>query len=813
MRRFASVFVSKRDPPVQENTNQIFSSPRSPSSTFSTPPLSTASDPPHSSASSSGSTTASIQTPDDEAHPVFPSTAVKSSWKSWIGGKRLSYSRHADRKGKERNRDLPQWEPSITPSLQLPPLGNRATKRVVAADESLIPSASDSISFPDQVPVIHRTPPSPPLARKNLVVLTKNSLAPPLPISPFVQHSLGPIYPRSSNQPRVLPRRLPMIAVMMKKRLLTRLEDSSFILPSSEESFLHFFNSRPTSSEVSFQKTLTFDTSYPERTTRIFRSSPGLRRWISRPCFEDRYVVFAPEGNDVKCRTISGSSLAIAALEYSEYLDVLVDPEFDQTPQQETHLDAPWSSPAELSPSASVSEPPLLTAPTHTRNSYTATPSPLRNEHNSLVATKEFIPSEETVQPKRNTPSISASTVKRVVRFVEDDSDDGIPLHIVRMKKKQEGKAKFLRREQLKRAREEGEEKRRLEEEALERDRLRVAKEREKRERERRLFAEEVAATRMRREFQRAGGLSSQSNSSSSLLVPSPSSTSIKDSERNRPRDSRSYSSNDAHPRRDASDPGFITISTSRNHNMYDSSSGSSQPHSPASLSGHKPRSRPPSTYSAHTQSSSDEARHSGGSRRNSVVAAAPGSSSRAYQTWSGSSQSLHHIPPVPQVPDYVNDMPLLPPAAPFMKHSYSRQPASPGASDSSKSRRGTSNSSTQRASQLPRRQSASSAQSDHSPHRSSQSKRGESRPPDTPSGHNISGRPQPTPSFSYPQLPSGPQYVQPPNPWTALPSRTGQLPTMMPMSPLTHVGFQGMSQGRGNGMVDAHGRRHTLIS
>jgi hypothetical protein len=464
-------------------------------------------------------------------------------------------------------------------------------------------------------------------------------------------------------------------------------------------------------------------------------------------------------------------------------------------------------------------------APTHTRNSYTTAPSPLRNEHNPPVATTELIPSEETVQPKRKIASVSASTVKRVVRFAEDDSDDEIPLHIVRMKKKREGKAKFLRREQLKRAREEADEKRRLEEEALERDRLRLAKEREKRERERRLFAEELAATRMRREFQRAGGLSSQSNSSSSLFVPSPSSTSIKDSERNRLRDSGSYSSKStygAHPRGEASDPGFITISTSRNHNMYDSSSGSSQPgHSPASLSGHRPQSRPPSTYSAHTQSSSDEARHSGGSRRNSVAAVAPGSSSRAYQTWSGSSQSLHRVPPVPQVPDYVNDMPLLPPAAPFMKHGYSRQPVSPAPSDSSKSRRGTSNSSTQRASQLPRRQSASSAQSDHqpfastpsSPRRSSQSKHGESRPPDTSSGHNTSGRPQPTPSLSYPQLPHGHQYIQPPNPWTALPSRTGQLPTMMPMSPSTHVGFQGMSQGRGNGVVDAHGRRHTLIS
>lgn len=546
MRRFTSVFVSKRDKsdsPVQENTNQIFSS-RSPSSTFSTPPLSAASDPPHSSASSSGSTTASIQTPDDDAHLVFPSTSVKSSWKSWIGGKRSSVSRHADRKGKERNRDLPQWKPSITPSLQLPPLGNRASKRIAAADESLIPSASDSISFPDQVPVTHRTPPSPALARKNLVVLTKNSLAPPLPISPFVQHSLGPIYPRSSNQPKVLPRRLPMIAVMMKKRLLTRLEDSSFILPS-EELFLHYFNSRPPSSEVSVQRTLTFDTSYPERTTRIFRSSPGLRQWISRPCFEDRFVVFVPEGNDVKCRAISGSSLAIASLEYSEYLDVLVDPDFDQAPRQETPLDAPWSSPAELPPSASVSDSPLPTG--RCTAVAIATPSPLRNEHNPPVATKELVPSEETVQPKRKAPSISAS------------------IHIVRMKKKQEGKAKFLRREQLKRAREEEEERRRLEEEALERDRLRLAKEREKGERERRLFAEEVAASRMRREFQRAGGLSSQSNSSSSLLVPSPSSTSRKDSERNRPRDSGSYSSKstyDAHPRREASDPGLITIST-----------------------------------------------------------------------------------------------------------------------------------------------------------------------------------------------------------------------------------------------------------
>jgi len=406
------------------------------------------------------------------------------------------------------------------------------------------------------------------------------------------------------------------------------------------------------------------------------------------------------------------------------------------------------------------------------------------------------------------------STVKRVVRFAEDDEEDRIPLHMVRMKKKREEKAKFLRLEQLKRAKEEEEERKLQEQEALERERRRLAKEKEKRESDKALYAEAIAAARMRREGHRAGTiLSSNTTNSSISLASSPSSTSLRNSERNRPHtDPRKFSSKPPFdspptlsiPRRENSDPAYY-------HHQSDSSPGSSRPpsigHSPVSSSHH---SRPPSTYSAHT-SSSEEVRQQRGSKRNSGTMASVGggpssyhrpSPVSSYPSRSGSSQT---IPQVPPLPDFVHDMPLLPPTAPFMKgSSYNRRSKSPGPSSASSSRRGSFNSSNERVNQLlpPQASRTSSTSSRHHSSTTVPSSRnklekqptherrssGDSR---TLSIHSTQHQQRPIPTSSWsqptvsrgrPALPSSSQYLQTPSPWPALPSQNGLIPMPMPM-------------------------------
>ena len=68
---------------------------------------------------------------------------------------------------------------------------------------------------------------------------------------------------------------------------------------------------------------LPFDEPAPWNKTWISLSSPGLHRWRSRPCFEDRYVVFTPTDEGVFFQRVTGTALAVASLEYSEAIDAM----------------------------------------------------------------------------------------------------------------------------------------------------------------------------------------------------------------------------------------------------------------------------------------------------------------------------------------------------------------------------------------------------------------------------------------------------------------------------------------------------------
>ena len=701
----------------------------------------------------------------------------------------------------------------------------------------------------------------------NIRIHIQNSLVVhPYPNSPFIQHPRQPIFPRSSNATSTLKTRSSTRISMFNAHLLDRL-NSGPLSPSELSSILPFASkSTPL---ITYPILPSSDIARPKNSSVISSASLGIQRWVSRPCFEDRFIVYHPSDNAIQRRPVT-SSMAIAALEYPEYLDVMVDPDFDQsspspeknvshhTPhaipsqpsntQIQSHASPPDSSGSSpisgnfhilLLPNFSFS-PSFKVAPVHWRTSSTAVPSPLRIQHSPSPPT---IASTKTDVPTLLNPALN-STVKRVVRFAEDDDDDGIPLHIVRMKKKREEKAKFLRIEQMKRIMEEEEERRLQEQEALERERRRLAKEKEKRDMDKAIYAEAVATARIRREGHRAGTiLPSNTINSSNLLASSPSSTSLKNSERNKPlTDSGMLSSKPPQslsiPRRDNPDFAY--------YNQHsDSSPGSSRSpsinHSPVSP-GHT--SRPPSMYSTHT-SSSEEVRQQRSSRRNSLapppmatVSSGPSSYHRpakvpSYPTWSGSSQT---VPQVPPFPDFVHDMPLLPPTAPFMKYNRSK---SPGPSSASSSRRGSFNSSNEHVNQpLSPRTSTSSHHhasttipptSHTKPERRPKYERRSSGDSATLSLHSTQ-RPTPTSLHSQPILSRGrpalpSQYLQTPSPW--LPLQNGLMPMPMPMGYTPMNGYpvllyptgpmptvQGVN-GEGGGGIGRNGNgwREPLIS
>ncbi|KAG6829603.1 hypothetical protein H0H92_004072 [Tricholoma furcatifolium] len=681
MRRFVAVFKRDKTAPPPLVTDHALSS----------------------ASSSSGST--SLQTPDDDHNPppAVNRSSSRKSWRSWI----KSNSK------KPSHTPLPDYLPSQEPSLHED-------------------TAADLIQA--------------------FTLIVTNSLDPlPPPPTPF-SHRVDPpyIFPKSVNPASTLPKPQSLATVTFKKRILTRLKDQSNPFTKSELLSIASLTARQLTPLDSPNHAIhPFNESAPSKSTITSLSSSGLGNWILRPCFEDRYDLFIPEQDGpISRHPVQGSNLAVAALEFSETLEVMADA--DQLAPSLV-LDIP----PEI-----VSTPPPSSA--HSRNSpYITVPSPLRNEHNLPPS-----PSATLTQPAN--PAVAPimdqapdTLVKRGVRFVEDDKDDVIPLgHVLRMKRKREEKAKFLKAEQERRLLEV--ERQRMEEERRKRDAERAewemerkAWEKEKRameeERRQRKYAEEVTAARLRRENQRAGGVPSlKSQEGSAFLVPSsgagyfPASASSTTSERNKRPPSRTYS-RPAHddggspvylPRREASDPNLpIRINTNPSpsgptpspHGSHNSQSpGSSRPPSvnrdtpPSAESSSPLPTRSPSVYSSHEVASSSEdvkaAIYAASSRakRNSLASSRNGSntslgfgSDRAisYPVWTGSSHSLNNmVPPVPMIPTHAQmmpmpayammDMPLLPPTPPFMMQQYPRQ-NSPSGSKSRQS--GSQNSSRER--------------------------------------------------------------------------------------------------------------------
>ncbi|KAG5220225.1 hypothetical protein IMY05_C4644000500 [Salix suchowensis] len=661
--------------------------------------------------------------------------------------------------------------------------------------------------------------PDPFIARANVRKLTQRRLQDATCLPPFANVAGSPLFPKSCNA-LGLPKQRALLATMFRQRLLRRLDGDG--IPMDDPDIMHFASLNlgqyvpPRASLMSSS----IDISSVPTDFHVSGFSTGVRRWISRPCFEERYLVWLPEDGVIVRKGISGTSFAVLDLEFSEAMEVTAG--FDA-----------------------------------------GSPTPV-----------DAAPTYETIAEK-------APTVKRGVRFA-DDVPDRLPVGYAQgMKKRREEKAKFLREEQAQRAlvmeRRKIEEQRRLleyEKRQREKDRLdferekqtwerekreRESADREKQERREKALRDEVTAARLRREAQRAGNVPSGLRESTyaglddgpgrSKLHPSfSSSTSLRQDSRE-----RNTAAGEVYDPTSRARPPSISASTRPPTTNIGSSPGSSRP---PSLSG--------GAYSNHAPEDAGSKM-----KRHSVASTSSGpfvdrsSTTPNYPTfhggplpamWNGSQQSLNGMvimtPVNPMMPAQVNtmmfpgvglvpsmmDMPLLPPTPPFMMQQYRRSSNSSSSSrdhslDRQSSRQRESSQGSGRSSGSERLHQRPTSSAPSSPHnRSSHSRRGSTdmSPSAFPASkhsspgislNNSSYRHGPSSSSSslaqgsttnphrYSQTPPS-TYERPysergrslhpgqstrspcntsqqmPSPWTALPTRHGGLPSQMLPNP-----------------------------
>ncbi|KIK92714.1 hypothetical protein PAXRUDRAFT_146705 [Paxillus rubicundulus Ve08.2h10] len=820
MRRFTSVFVSSRrtdkpgpssttssnedtipprDPHTRKKKSTVFNSfPRKAASTIdSLPPLVSSNLATSSSSSSSGSTT--LPTPVDDSLPR--TLSKKGNWKSWLGGKKSP-----------GNNDVEEIK---HPSWQLTPPSEAVLRPPNADPFNQIDDASsqseDEYGQPEGPHYQTYSPQQMATVRTNARTMITNSLI-HHPISPPLLRSPDAVsFPRSGRNYRHIHRRETMESELHKKLLLARLDS----LPSSAEPSI-----APLASKMVAPKSQIYpnfqDDSFPT-TNSVTIHSKGLRKWVLRPCYEDRARMWScGNSGEVTCTRISGSRLGVAALEFSETLELLAgtllesedaapDIQFDPTlefslPASAFHLDPPpiqakklepWSLPPDISPSKA---PPIQPS---------ASPQP----GSSPLALPEVVLSGLQLDQSKSPEcaAVNEPLPKRGVRFADDHGkDDQIPLgYALRIRKNKEQKAQFLREERDRRAKEAqqemgnrrapvpphemrvpravapqqraapqramasiqatspqqppgiSQEEERLRQEAgrIEMDRLRRARDLERKQ----------AEEQQRAYLEELQATRARREAARAGRLQSPPAQ-ISDRGRAGSRDSMHTFLRSMSPKYAPE----LVLPTSPT--PFDGSPASSVPVTPGSQ---RSLSRPPSVYSTHTASSEDVRGRDGRrvSRRLSVVAdpakqmsLQPPFDPRAYfnpYAWT-------NVPPVPLIPSipavpnvygmpfHGMDVPLLPPSPPFMMHQYGTRP---------RSQTGSQPSPWQSSSSLPRHHSSDAVPQGHrssSPHSSGFSTH-QRRPSDEaakPLGDRRSGS-QSNPQTGRPSVPTRPTHLQ----------------------------------------------------
>jgi hypothetical protein len=370
MRRIASVFrkkPAKSDSAKDEEDKRSVSTAR--------PRLLANARPPVPSTSSTSTASTDLRTPEDD-RPAnhFPSpsadptsTRAKRAWiSSWVGS---SPSRRSTSSVRLSPSELGQVErppplptpapaaPSARVSHSLPPV--TPTQRTYstprpgpvtrvparksgAADESDDSTTDDSDSEPltaatprpprpttqPRTTSAPAAPVRPGLAATNLRALTLAGLVPPFSPPPLLHLPGKALFPRSSNAHGALVRAESVRTWMLKKALVRRLERRKGARPLSvsEERSIAPFAAR-TPGEGACRSSFQLDEGAVRGSDkkRIGAFSAGLRTWASRPPFEDRVAVFAPDmaGGIAQTRVAGRPGLAVDSLEVSPGLEAL----------------------------------------------------------------------------------------------------------------------------------------------------------------------------------------------------------------------------------------------------------------------------------------------------------------------------------------------------------------------------------------------------------------------------------------------------------------------------------------------------------
>jgi len=115
-----------------------------------------------------------------------------------------------------------------------------------------------------------------------------------------------------------------MVSTLHRAEILRRLAHNDLTV-SEERSIASFTPRRAVTTKSQF---LLSKSDVPGSDVRgLSNVSQGLKRWISRPCFEDRMSVYTPgpsgRSDDVVVHNVCGGVLGVAALEVSGTIEVL----------------------------------------------------------------------------------------------------------------------------------------------------------------------------------------------------------------------------------------------------------------------------------------------------------------------------------------------------------------------------------------------------------------------------------------------------------------------------------------------------------
>jgi hypothetical protein len=297
------------------------------------PPIQTV---PALSTSSGSSDSSSVRTPEEDSIQHYRGASIKdvsapkaSSGTGWFS---------AVRRMKDKSEPPTSFRGKDLLGVDWRPRSDVVTAASARPSESAESSDSDPSDDYDEEPrssassnAVARTAVSPERCLSNLHAVTLSAINPPPSPHPLLQNPTATHqFPRSINLSTSLPPSPAVLRLSMHRtHILNRIESRKRLSPSEERSIIPF-GSRSKPIPVPSTRPREPKLTEEEAMLRAGHSrgwSRGLKKWVERPPFEERAVVWAPQfsiDGEIGWRAVAGKAgTAVAELEYSEGLEAL----------------------------------------------------------------------------------------------------------------------------------------------------------------------------------------------------------------------------------------------------------------------------------------------------------------------------------------------------------------------------------------------------------------------------------------------------------------------------------------------------------